>query len=88
MTCYCGNPDKYYTVISKNASRHDEGSYTCLFMSLGNETYAHIVEVRVMPVVVTTSYYKDNLVYSVCNVTAPMYKDNLEVHFIIVVSYQ
>nr|WCB87143.1 CPPV332 V-type Ig domain protein [Cooks petrelpox virus] len=82
-TCYCGNPDKHYTVISKNASRHDEGSYTCLFMSLGNKTYTHTVEVRVMPVVVTTSYYKDNLVYSVCNVTAPMDKDNLEVHFII-----
>nr|WIK87655.1 V-type Ig domain protein [Oriental turtle dovepox virus] len=59
-TCYYGNPDKHYTVTSKNASRHDEGSYTCLFMLSGNKTCIHTVEVRVIPVVVTTRYYKDN----------------------------
>ncbi|UOX38807.1 immunoglobulin-like domain protein [Finch poxvirus] len=82
-TCYCGNPNKYYTVIYKNSSRYDEGSYICLFLSSGNETYKHTVDVRVMPVVITTSYFKDNLVYSVCNVTAPLDRKNIEVHFII-----
>ncbi|ARE67577.1 SWPV1-011 [Shearwaterpox virus] len=82
-SCYCGNPEKKYLLLQKNSSKEDEGRYTCIFYFKNNETAKHYLDVRVTPMVTTTSYRRDYIVFSVCNITKPFDLRSLSAYMIV-----